>query len=114
MSLIKVPRVSDIEVIAGDYLQMSIVLKGDYSAATIQAQVRSAQRYDAVLLGSFAVVAATYDGTYTSITLSLTPAETRAMGAYEVCYWDFCTTLYANQPHTWFIGELAMVQDVTA
>ena len=114
MSLIKVPRVSDIEVIAGDYFQLSVVLTGDYSGATLKSEVRSAQRYDATLLGSFAIISATYDGTYTSVTMSLTPAETRAMGAFEVCFWDFCATLYANQPRTLFIGELSMVQDVTA
>ena len=105
---------AELATVAGDYLQMSIVLKGDYSTATLASQVRSAQRYDATLLGTFTIISAVYDGTYTSVTMSLTPAETRAMGVHEVCYWDFCATLYADQPRTLFIGEFSMVQDVTA
>lgn len=114
MSSIQVPRATDIEVVAGDYFPLSVVLAGDYSTAVVQSQVRSTQHYQGTLLGTFVVTSQTYDGTYTTVVMHLTPTDTRAMGAYEICYYDFCTTVYANQPHTWFIGQLIMVQDVTA
>ena len=113
MSSVRVPRATDIEVVAGDYFPMSVVLSGDYSTATIAAQVRATQSYQGVLLGTFVVTSKTYDGTYTTVVMHLTPTDTRVMGAYEICYYDFCTTVYADQPRTWFIGQFIMVQDVT-
>ena len=107
-------EVQDIEVVTGDYLPLTVVIPGDYSAATIAAQVRTAQSHTAPLVGSFTVVSSVFDHVKTTVTIALEPSVTRAMGAYDVCYWDIEVTAVAGEPVTYRRGRFIVIQDVTA
>ena len=102
------------EVVTGDYFPLTIVIPGDWTTAAFTGEVRSAQSVTAPLIGSFTMVSVIDDGASTTVTMALTPTVTRAMGAHEVCNWDFQVEREAGQPMTYRRGRFVMVQDVTA